>query len=573
MDAQESSLQPSDLNIGLILWDLPDAVIVAEAATDRIVLWNPTAETLLGYAAEEALGQRLDALVPERFRARFRARVSTCRELSDSDLGQGQLNARPEPLELLVVRKTGQEFRVEASLSRLALAPDRSYVLAVLRDVTARVLADARRDALLRVARLAGLVDAEQLMTNLLNEMVAVVGGDAGGVYLWDEAQGGLVTVRNSLPAVFPLIEPGQGGAGRVWVEQVPLIINDYQAETNVIREAAQAGIHAGVVVPLNHAGRHLGTLGISSYDPNKRFTPEDVEVLELLASTAAATLVGLERSRQLEETVRQLQDAMQRANEAEAERLQLFREQAARAQAEAAVRARDEFLSIAAHELKTPLTSLRGSAQFLLRQLDQGRDLNPGQVDRLLRTIDQQSEKLVRLISQLLDVSRIEAGRLTLEPSLIDLTRLVESVVATAQARTSRHLVTLHAPETVLASVDPLRFEQVVINLIDNAIKYSPEGGPIDVEVATPDSETARLSVSDRGLGIEPEHRSRIFDRFYQARPGGHLIGLGLGLYISRQIVELHGGQISAEFPAEGGTRFVVSVPRHGPGTVDRRG
>ena len=89
---------------------------------------------------------------------------------------------------------------------------------------------------------------------------------------------------------------------------------------------------------------------------------------------------------------------------------------------------------------------------------------------------------------------------------------------------------------------------------------------------MAIPDSETARLSVTDRGLGIEPEHRSRIFDRFYQARPGGHLIGLGLGLYISRQIVELHGGQISAEFPAEGGTRFVVSVPRHGPGTVDRR-
>ncbi|MBI3978709.1 MAG: HAMP domain-containing histidine kinase [Chloroflexi bacterium] len=261
---------------------------------------------------------------------------------------------------------------------------------------------------------------------------------------------------------------------------------------------------------------------------------------------------------------VRAIRYAIERKRSEEA-RAQLIREQAARAEAEAAVRARDEFLSVAAHELKTPVTSLRGFAQLTVRQIQRGETLDPVRISRALRVIDQQSAKLALLLSQLLDVSRIQAGKLVLDRSLVDVTRLVEGVAATAQAGTNQHTIAVRSPTPAPALVDPLRIEQVVTNLIDNAIKYSPVGGPIDVEVSAPSHMTVRLSVTDRGIGIPPEHRERVFDRFYQAHSDPRFGGMGLGLYISRHIVELHGGRLDAEFPPDGGTRFVVWLPTDG--------
>jgi signal transduction histidine kinase len=254
---------------------------------------------------------------------------------------------------------------------------------------------------------------------------------------------------------------------------------------------------------------------------------------------------------------------------EAEERARQLEREQAARAEAEAAVHLRDEFLSVAAHELKTPVTSLRGYAQLLLRQTN-GRVAAPEAEQRIRRglaTIDRQSHRLNELISQLLDVSRIQAAKLTLEREPTDLTRLATEVVEAAQASTDLHALAVEAPAAVWALVDPLRLEQVLTNLIANAIKYSPEGGPVVCQVASHPAgagDTVRLSVRDHGTGIPPENRARIFERFYRAHAGGQLstAGLGLGLYISREIVELHGGRIEAEFPADGGSCFVVTLP-----------
>jgi signal transduction histidine kinase len=111
------------------------------------------------------------------------------------------------------------------------------------------------------------------------------------------------------------------------------------------------------------------------------------------------------------------------------------------------------------------------------------------------------------------------------------------------------------------VACLDPLRIEQVLVNLVNNAIKYSPDGGAIDVGV-TQHGEVAQVAVRDHGLGIPPEYREHIFDLFYQAHARSHRSGMGLGLYISRHIVDLHGGFITADFPADGGTRFVVTLP-----------
>jgi signal transduction histidine kinase len=119
-----------------------------------------------------------------------------------------------------------------------------------------------------------------------------------------------------------------------------------------------------------------------------------------------------------------------------------------------------------------------------------------------------------------------------------------------------------VRAPATLPALVDSLRLEQVVTNLLDNAIKFSPAGGQIDVELSEPAPGMGRLAVTDHGIGIPPERRQHIFERFYQAHDGDHVAGLGLGLYISRQIVELHGGAIEPEFPPEGGCRFTIDLP-----------
>jgi signal transduction histidine kinase/predicted hydrocarbon binding protein len=221
----------------------------------------------------------------------------------------------------------------------------------------------------------------------------------------------------------------------------------------------------------------------------------------------------------------------------------------------------RDEFLSVAAHELKTPMTSLRGFAQVLLRQLERDEVPEPLRLQQALKALDEQSEKLSRLVAQLLDVSRLQAGRLVLERKVTDVVGLVESVVATAQGRTVRHQLALNAPSCALALVDPLRLEQLVTNLVDNAIKYSPEGGPVEVAVAKAAGDV-RITVTDHGIGIPTEHRELIFDRFHQAHPEHRLGGMGLGLYISREIAELHGGRIEAAFPSAGGTRMAVTLP-----------
>jgi len=239
-----------------------------------------------------------------------------------------------------------------------------------------------------------------------------------------------------------------------------------------------------------------------------------------------------------------------------------LAREQDARAVAEAALRLRDAFLSIASHELRTPIATLKGHAQVALRRLERTGQLEPERAAEALRTIARQSDKLNRLLGHLLDISRLEAGKLTLEPRPTDISALAGQVVADARARDDRHDIALAAPPRLEAEIDPLRLEQVLVNLLDNAIKYSPNGGAIEVAVSRAAADALEISVRDRGLGVPPEKRARIFERFYQAHGEGHRSGLGLGLYISGQIIELHGGEIRAVFPPDGGSRFVVRLP-----------
>jgi signal transduction histidine kinase len=228
--------------------------------------------------------------------------------------------------------------------------------------------------------------------------------------------------------------------------------------------------------------------------------------------------------------------------------------------QAQQAIQVRDEFLGFASHELKTPVMALLAFSQLMRSRLKRGRLSSPDDFANILDEVHAQAERLGRLGSQLLDSSRIQAGKLVLRPEVMDLAALVRE---TAQGRAAT--VDVLAPPELRMLADRLQIERVVVNLLDNAIKFSPPGSPVEVELLEDWAGDARLSVRDHGPGVRLEHRQHIFERYYQAhaeQPASNGVSLGLGLYICRRIVELHGGSIGAEFPADGGTRFVVRLP-----------
>jgi signal transduction histidine kinase len=232
------------------------------------------------------------------------------------------------------------------------------------------------------------------------------------------------------------------------------------------------------------------------------------------------------------------------------------------RAAQETAQRERDEFMAVASHELKTPVSTLSATAQLLRRQIGRGQQLHPEQLTRTLDRVHDQSHRLARLVDHLLDASRINAGKLTIEPRLVDLYELVEEVVSSCQQTTTEHTLQLRGPQPLEAEVDPVRIEQVVIILIDNALKYSRDGGDILVELAKADSTTVCLSVRDHGLGVPADRRAQLFERFSRAHTDDHVSGMGLGLFIARHIVELHGGHVTVEAPAGSGSLFTVALP-----------
>jgi|SRR5579883_175774 len=239
-----------------------------------------------------------------------------------------------------------------------------------------------------------------------------------------------------------------------------------------------------------------------------------------------------------------------------------LLVEEARRAQAlaEQALNLRDEFVSIAAHELKTPVASLKLCAQMLERRMSKG-SAKPEDVTRGLRTIREQSDRLGRLIDGLLDISRLQAKRFMLDVCRTDVVSLAGSVCSLMTPLLGEHTVEFEAPESLWADVDPLRVEQIIVNLLTNAAKFTVGPRPIQLKIAEEGS-TVAISVRDFGLGIPQEARDTLFNRFHQAHSAKHHGGMGLGLYISREIAEAHGGTLEAEHPPDGGAKFVLRLP-----------
>jgi signal transduction histidine kinase len=220
----------------------------------------------------------------------------------------------------------------------------------------------------------------------------------------------------------------------------------------------------------------------------------------------------------------------------------------------------KDDFISVASHELKTPVTSIKGYAELLGLRLVK---TNDSKSSDLVQKMDIQINKLINLINDLLDVSKIESGRLQLQNTYLDLNGLLDEIVEEMQMTTNKHKLIKKFDKTKILYADRERLEQVVVNIISNAIKYSPKKGKIVVKTVT-DSRLATVSVQDFGIGIAKESQQKIFERFYQAENTAHVAipSIGLGLYIAAEIVRRFGGKMWVKSRKGKGSTFYFSLP-----------
>ncbi|XXY46171.1 AAA family ATPase [Sorangium sp. So ce269] len=389
--------------------------------------------------------------------------------------------------------------------------------------------------SLLKAAEtISGEIVLDRLLEKLLGVCMEAAGAQRGALVL---EEGGELSVRAT----------GRAGAP-VSIEHTPLA-RSHEVPGKVVERAhrtrellvlgdaaggpeldgdpyfVERGARSVLILPIQRKGRPLGVFYLENNLATFAFTRDRVHVLELLSAQIA---IALENAR-------------------------LYRE------AQDAVRVRDDFLSVASHELKTPLTSLRLGVESLLRR---GGHASEERLDRAVRRVDRQVQRLIRLADDLLDVSQIHTGRLALHLEPIDLAGAVDDVVERFDARIAQvgSTVSVRAEPSVVGSWDRSRLEQVISNLLDNALKFGA-GMPIEIAVARKGG-AAELVVQDHGIGIPTERLPRVFERFERAVSSRHYGGLGLGLYVVRCIVEALGGAVRADSVPGQGTRFVVDLP-----------
>jgi PAS domain S-box-containing protein len=478
----------------------PDAMIVVDAG-GVIVFANRQTEAVFGYTHEELLGQGLDGLVPERFRAthvqhirRFFAHSTT------RPMGSG--------LELFGLRKDCTEIPIEVSLSPVRLASGLS-VCAAIRDITERKKIEA--EAKLNAHRLAGAVETIQDAFALFDacDRLAL----CNSVYralLGERISGALIGRKYE-----ELLD--------AWMTDLDFGTDEERAHFRAERLAARSHPKGGFDVRTRD-GRHLRVM--------------DRRTLE---GGVVKTIWDLTSDMRLAEELR-----------------------AAQVLAEAASTAKSEFLSSMSHELRTPLNAILGFAQLLERDKKEPLSMrHKERVGQILRG----GEHLLRLIDDILDLSGIEAGRVSLSTEPVSIREVLEEVKATLEtsaesARIALYLAALPSGMPMV-NADRTRFAQIVMNFGSNAIKYNRPGGTVTLGASMPNAGKLRVTVEDTGLGIPVHKQDRLFQPFQRAgQETGPIEGTGIGLAITKRLAELMGGGVGFRSEPGEGSTFWVELP-----------
>lgn len=421
--------------------------------------------------------------------------------------------------------------------------------LRVLQTVSDEALTHARLSDLLNA-----LLGRIQKIMAVDNVAILLPTADGGGLALY--------SVHGPEEAVMGkvIVPMGEGVAGRIAATREPYFVENLKT-VPVSNPFLREHFRSLLGVPLIYEGRLIGVLHVDTSTP-RHFTDDDRRLLEVLAERIA---LAIDRAR-LYETAQEHRMAAESRAEALEETTQRM----------------DEFLSIASHELRTPLTSLKVNVQMLDYWLNGDHGKQPGETTSeylaraavvaqpLVHRSTHSIKRLDRLIGDLLDASRIREDRLDLRRQRIDLAAVARDIVEEErQANPSRTLeLTVPEPGQVLVAADADRIGQVITNYISNALKYSKAEAPVTIQVEWDDRQ-ARVAVSDHGVGIPKEEQQAIWDRFYRvasiSHQSGSQVGLGLGLYISRDIIERHGGTVGVlSAPGEGST-FWFTLPFDG--------
>jgi GAF domain-containing protein len=389
-------------------------------------------------------------------------------------------------------------------------------------------------------------LEVETVLTTVVARAHQLAGADACTIYEYDEdtEQFHLRATHNLDPEFAEAIRAmplrkGEGVMGRATELHQPVQVPDISepgAYQSSLRDVLiGAGYRAALSVPLLREDHIIGSLSLTRKTPGE-FSPEVVELLKTFATQSALAIQNARLFLEIEEKSRQL---------------------------EAASRHKSEFLANMSHELRTPLNAILGFSEVLTERMFG--DLNPKQ-EEYLRDIHTSGQHLLSLINDILDLSKVEAGRLELELASFNLPMAVENAMTLVRERATRHGITLdQAIDDRVGDIvaDERKVKQILLNLLSNAVKFTPAGGRIGV-TATATAEAITISVSDTGIGIAPEDQATIFEEFRQVGrdDARKQEGTGLGLTLAKKFVELHGGQIGVRSQVGQGSTFTFTLP-----------